>query len=124
MAFIRHPDGDRILVHAPDDEDFQRLLGGRIEHGEHSAETVARELLEELGVEVEVGALRQVIQNRFTWNGESHHDIHFVHDAVFRDASLYERDVFPRLDRASVARWRSLADPPPVRLVPEDLDLS
>jgi ADP-ribose pyrophosphatase YjhB (NUDIX family) len=123
LAVIRHPDGDRILVHAPDEEDFHRLLGGHVELGEHSSDTIARELREELGIEVIVGDLRQVIQNRFEWRGQAGHDVDFIHDARFADETLYDRDVFLRLDRPTRAVWRSLSNPPPVRLVPEGLEL-
>ena len=54
ICVFRH--GDKILAAEGFDsikqQTFYRPLGGTIEFGEHSSETVRRELLEELGAEV------------------------------------------------------------------------
>lgn len=68
-------DGDRVLLHQPEGWDFWVLPGGRCELGESSAETLRREMLEELGVEVEVGNLLWVTENFFHLDGVDFHEI-------------------------------------------------
>ena len=70
---------------------FHRPLGGGIEPGETSAEAVAREVREELGLEIENLTLLGVLENIFTWEGDPGHEIAFVYDGWFADASVYER---------------------------------
>lgn len=119
QAIVRHPDGTRILVSERPDAGFQRLFGGKIEHGELSQEALARELREELGVGA-VGDLLGVLQNRFVYQGKPGHEVVLVHDVRLLDGELYDRDVVPRLDRDdNVGVWRSLAVPPPVPLYAE-----
>jgi ADP-ribose pyrophosphatase YjhB (NUDIX family) len=94
LALIRR--GDRILVErcydSVKDEWFCRLLGGTVEFGERAAETVRRELLEELGAEVDVGGLVAAIENIFTFEGAPGHEICLIYECRPRDERLYERD--------------------------------
>lgn len=94
LALIRR--GDRILVERGRDdvknESFYRLLGGTVEFGEKAAETVRRELLEELGAEVDVGRLVATIENIFTFEGEPGHEICLVYECKFLDEQLYRLD--------------------------------
>jgi 8-oxo-dGTP pyrophosphatase MutT (NUDIX family) len=120
QALVRHPDGRHLLVSHPANSDFQRLLGGKVEHGELSDEALRREFDEELGVDVLVGPLRGVLQNRFEYQGQPGHEVVLVHDVELRDRSLYDREVLPRLDRDDAsAIWRSLDDPPDIPLYPD-----
>jgi ADP-ribose pyrophosphatase YjhB (NUDIX family) len=84
--------GDRILVERGRDdiknEMFFRLLGGTVEFGEKGAESVRRELLEELGAEAEVGRLVATIENLFTYEGQPAHEICLVYECAFRDQIL------------------------------------
>jgi ADP-ribose pyrophosphatase YjhB (NUDIX family) len=87
---IRH--ADRILVERGRDdiknETFFRLLGGTVEFGEKGAESVRRELLEELGAEAEVGRLVATIENLFTYEEQPAHEICLVYECAFRDQIL------------------------------------
>jgi len=51
---LRTPDGDVVLL--LNERDEWELPGGRIESGESSAECLAREILEELDLQVSIGA--------------------------------------------------------------------
>ena len=62
------------------------LPGGGVEHGERPAVTLAREVLEESGIEVEVGDLLGVHDTHFTGTApsgrlEDFHGVHLVHAA-------------------------------------------
>jgi 8-oxo-dGTP pyrophosphatase MutT (NUDIX family) len=72
---------------------FYRPLGGSIEFGERSSETIARELREELGVEVKELRYLGTLENIFIYNGEQGHEIVLVYDGAFVDEQLYEQPV-------------------------------
>ena len=86
LALIRR--GDEFLVERGRDtvkgEVFYRLLGGTIEFGERGADTVRRELHEELGVEAAVGRHLATIENIFAWEGSRWHEIVLVLEAAVR----------------------------------------
>ena len=88
---------DRILVMESYDtekkEYFYRPLGGRIEFGEYSTETICRELLEEINVEVDGSSLRYLgtVENIFTFNGKPGHEIILIYDGALKQLGLYER---------------------------------
>ena len=90
---------DRILVaegyDSVKDEHFYRPLGGGIEFGETSMDTVCRELMEELNVEVERGSLQHLgtVENIFMFLGKPHHEIVLIYDGALKDVALYDQAV-------------------------------
>ena len=99
IAICVFRNNDRILVaegydHVKD-EYFYRPLGGGIEFGETSAETVCREMMEELNVEVEKESLRYLgaVENIFHFNGTAGHEIVMIFDGALKASGLYEQAV-------------------------------
>jgi len=88
---------DRIIAAEGYDEvkheTFYRPLGGRIEFGEYSHQTIIRELREEIGAEVTNLRYLGTLENIFTYNGRPGHEIVLVYDGEFVDTSIYEREV-------------------------------
>lgn len=86
---------DRILVAEGYDpvkrQTFYRPLGGAIEFGERSEDTVRRELMEEIGAEVGEVWYLGTLENIFVFNGEHGHEIVMVYDGVLTDSGLYEQ---------------------------------
>jgi 8-oxo-dGTP pyrophosphatase MutT (NUDIX family) len=74
-------------------EYFYRPLGGKIEFGEHSMETICRELMEEIQVEVDRESLKYLgtLENIFTFNGKPGHEIVVIYDGVLKQAGLYNQ---------------------------------
>jgi 8-oxo-dGTP pyrophosphatase MutT (NUDIX family) len=70
---------------------FYRPLGGAIEFGEPSQQTVCRELMEEIGAEVDGLQYLGTVENIFVFNGEPGHEIVLVYDGVLTDSGLYEQ---------------------------------
>jgi 8-oxo-dGTP pyrophosphatase MutT (NUDIX family) len=110
---------NRILVNQGYDplksEYFYRPLGGGIEFGEPSRETVCRELLEELQVEVDQQSLEYLgaLENIFIFNGTPSHEIVLVYDGRLKEAGLYDRSVIVGKEANGEeirAGWKDLAD--------------
>jgi 8-oxo-dGTP pyrophosphatase MutT (NUDIX family) len=114
ICVFRHE--DKILVFEGFDpvkgEIFYRPLGGGIEFGESSEETVHRELREEIGADVKDLVYLGALENIFTFNGEPGHEIVQVYDGELTDSGLYEQAVItghePELNVSFEATWKSL----------------
>ena len=131
LALVRR--GDQILVEKGrdevKDETFFRLLGGTVEFGERGADTLRRELREELGAEADVGRLVAPIENLFTYEGESAHEICLVYECSLRDQRLYARDEWDAQEETSdgvrthPVSWRAIDSFGPGRRIfyPEQL---
>lgn len=90
---------NRILVAEGYDpvkvETFYRPLGGGIEFGENSKETICRELMEEVNLEVDQESLRYLgaVENIFMFNGSPGHEIVLVYDGELREPGVYAQGV-------------------------------
>ena len=73
----------KILTHRNANSDHYALIGGRVEIGENSADTVKREIKEELGKEVKITGYIATVENFFEINGLKYHEIMFVHKVEF-----------------------------------------
>lgn len=71
---------------------FYRPLGGAIEFGETAAETIVRELQEEIQADVTDLIYLGTLENIFTFNGEKGHEIILVYNGRFVDERLYQRE--------------------------------
>ena len=80
-AIIIH--NNKVLMHRSINESYHALLGGRVELGESSTDTVKREVMEELGKEVEITGYCCTIENFFNFRNSEYHEIMFVHFAEF-----------------------------------------
>lgn len=107
----------RILVNQAYDpvkeQHYYRPLGGGIEFGESSVQAVAREIREELGLEVLEPRLLGALENLFTYAGRPGHEIVMVYDGRFADAETYLRTELPGNEsdgQPFTAVWRGIAD--------------
>jgi len=95
LAICIFRNNDRILVAEGYDpvkkQTFYRPLGGAIEFGETSEETIHRELMEEIGAEVRDLKYLGTLENIFVFNGTPGHEIVQVYDGVLKDSGLYEQ---------------------------------
>jgi ADP-ribose pyrophosphatase YjhB (NUDIX family) len=102
---LRHPDErtrgddattDELLVSRlgpfPEDDEavFFRPPGGGVEFGETTTEAVVREFDEELDATVRIEGFAGVVENRFAFAGEHHHEHCFVYLVAFADDARYE----------------------------------
>lgn len=73
----------KILAHKNINSDHYALIGGRVKIGENSAETIKREIKEELGKDIEITGYIATIENFFEMKGSKYHEIMFVHKIEF-----------------------------------------
>ena len=116
LALCVFLNNNRILVAEGYDpikqQTFYRPLGGGIEFGETSADTVRRELKEELNVEVGELSYLGTLENIFVFNGTPGHEIVMVYDGALVDSGLYEQAVIvgieAEINESFNAMWKSL----------------
>ncbi|OHX29923.1 NUDIX hydrolase [Bacillus mycoides] len=100
---------ERLLVqeYRTGDETYYRPLGGAIELGEKSADTIIREFKEELHAEIEVTNYLGCLENIFHLDGEIGHEIIQLYSLRLLDTSLYEMELLNIKDEqtASYAKW-------------------
>ena len=109
--------GDRILVFEGYDpvkgETFYRPLGGGIEFGESSESAVRRELKEEINVEIADLKCLGMLENIFTFNGKSHHEIVLIYDGTLTESGLYDQALILGKEANGDdirALWKSMAE--------------
>lgn len=73
----------KILAHKDINSDHYALIGGRVEIGENSADTIKREIKEEIGKEIEITGYIATVENFFKMKGKKYHEIMFVHKIEF-----------------------------------------
>lgn len=75
----------KVLLHKNKRDDHYALLGGRVGIGEDSATAAKREVMEELGKEIEITGYVSTIENFFEMKGSKYHEILFAHRAEFKN---------------------------------------
>ncbi len=91
---------------------FYRPLGGGIEFGERGIEACAREMREELGVEMLDLRPLGMLESIFTFENAPGHEIVLLYEGRFADQALYDQEVLiaHEDDAAIRAVWRSITD--------------
>ena len=90
-----------------------RPPGGGIEFGERGAETVAREISEELRVRVQDPRYLGTIENIFTYLGIDGHQLVRIYEVRFEDPQLYQRELFDCVEATGApftCIWKAIAD--------------
>lgn len=88
-------DDGYVLLHRAAGENFWSMPGGRVEAGEPSAATLARELTEELGpaVDARVGRLLWVVENFFRYEEVTFHELGMYYlVTLHRDSPYLAKD--------------------------------
>jgi ADP-ribose pyrophosphatase YjhB (NUDIX family) len=94
-------DGADPKTHQP----FCRFLGGGIDFGETSQAALAREFQEEIQAELTEIEYITCLDNIFTFNGKTKHELIQLFRARFVDAAFYQLDeIFPLVEGDSVTQ--------------------
>lgn len=110
--------GQRILVEEFEGEHsrgigiYYRPIGGSIEFGEKSTDTLVREFEEELEVTVEIKKFIVCIENIFVINEQIGHEIILVYKVDFADKRNYNRNRFAIQENGEIsfAKWIGIQD--------------
>jgi ADP-ribose pyrophosphatase YjhB (NUDIX family) len=112
----------RILLQQAIGEDFWVLPGGRAELLESAAETLAREMKEELDVEIQIDRLLWIVENFFEYSKYRYHELSFIFLMRFpADSPLYRvNDSIQGVEGTAPAifRWFPLGELENVPLYP------
>ena len=82
-AIIIHD--NKLLVHNNVNESHVALVGGRVKIGESSEQTIRREIMEEMGKEIEIIEYVSTIENFFEADDMPYHEIMFVYRVDFKN---------------------------------------
>lgn len=108
IAICVFHDGNRILAAEGYDtikqQTYYRPLGGTIEFGERSEDTVRREIIEEINAEVSDLQYLGAIENIFIYEGEKGHELIQVYDGKLVDKTLYKKTFIQGIEQASPFR--------------------
>ncbi|MCQ6557294.1 NUDIX domain-containing protein [Paenibacillus mendelii] len=72
-------ENNKVLVQCDSEESFYRFPGGTVEFRETAAHAIARELMEEFDLGVEVGKLAAVSESILEYDGIQRHDCTLIH---------------------------------------------
>ncbi|MCM3782137.1 NUDIX domain-containing protein [Neobacillus mesonae] len=105
---------------------YYRPIGGTIEPGENSKQTIIREIKEEINAEITDPELIYVIENIFTFQEQLGHEIDFIYRADLTDPTLYELEAISGMEGEEdyTAVWKSidmLTNQAKMKLVPDGL---
>jgi len=92
---FRRPDGAILVARGFDRvkaQRFYRPIGGGIEFGELALEAARREVLEEIGAEIDGLRFLGTFENRFVFEDRPGHELVWMFEAAFVDRSFYERE--------------------------------
>jgi 8-oxo-dGTP pyrophosphatase MutT (NUDIX family) len=93
--------------HSKGNGPFYRPIGGTIELGERSHETLMREYIEELGEEIILQRYLSCIENVYEIDGNIGHEITQLYLVKFKNENLYQKETFMvrEAERVTYAKW-------------------
>lgn len=91
---------------------YYRPIGGTIEFGERSDETLIREFKEELGVDIFIKRYVTCVENIFRIDQNIGHEITQIYFVGFKDDRLYEKNNFVVIEgnKTTKAKWISIEE--------------
>jgi len=114
-------DGDRVLLHRMEMDDFWSLPGGRVGMLEPAENALKREMREELGIEIHIERLVWVVEDFFEYDDKPYHELAFYFlMALPHDSHLYKDEEFLGNDEGVnlFFKWYQLNELEKIRLYP------
>ena len=101
----------RFLTNTSEDVEFFVLPGGRVEMGEDTSQTLLREIMEELGEQIEIVCLKAITEDFFEFNSINFHEIQFMYVAKFKNKDIENHsDSFKGLENKDIYKWQNIND--------------
>ncbi len=113
-----------VLLQKPDNDPGYAFPGGHVALGEETRDTLQRELKEEIGADISVGALRWVSEIFFPWGDRPCHQICLYYDVTIIDSHTPREGAFPAVERMEGRdfsikfHWVPLASLPQIEVYP------
>lgn len=91
---------------------YYRPIGGTIELGEKSSDTITREYIEEIAVDIEIKRYMGCLENIFRIDGNLGHEIIQIYLVEFIDQNLYQKENFKVVEgkKTTFTKWISLEE--------------
>ncbi|MEI4770851.1 NUDIX hydrolase [Psychrobacillus sp. FJAT-51614] len=91
---------------------YYRLIGGTIEFGECSKDTIIREFKEETALDIEIIDYIVCLENIFNIEDNIGHEIIQIYLVEFKDQMQYQKESFKIVEGSKItyAKWISLTD--------------
>ena len=114
-------DADRVLLHQAKQDDFWNLPGGRVEMNESTEAAIQREMMEELGVFVQVEKLPFICEDFYEYDGVDMHEIGFYYVISLPEGhSFYNEPQFNGLEQDAnlTFRWFPIQETEQMEIYP------
>lgn len=102
--------GDKMLLQGAKGVDFFNLVGGRVQFNESTKIAFAREIKEELDIDVKNPKLFMICENFFNWQNHDVHELLFIYRIELPKSYLSRLDHFNILDKAEFTVWVDKAE--------------
>ncbi|MGE7919928.1 NUDIX hydrolase [Viridibacillus sp. NPDC093762] len=109
---------DKILLEEQDGKHskgiglYYRPIGGTIEFGEKSSETIIREYKEEIAVDILLKGYISCLENIFRIDGSIGHEVIQIYLVEFKNVAQYQKESFKVVEGSKItyAKWISKKD--------------
>lgn len=91
---------------------YYRPIGGTIELGEMSSETIIREFTEEMAVDIEIKSYIGCLENIFRIDENIGHEIIQIYLVEFNNQNLYQKESFEVIEgkKTTYTKWISIEE--------------
>ena len=97
-CIIYSKDGSKMLAHVEENSDHIALPGGGVKIGEQSLETVRREIMEELGLEVKNLKIKGTLENFFNYKDKKVHGLEIIYEGEFVSNQPYQEEILDGIE--------------------------
>lgn len=110
-AIVLSHDGKRILMTTKKDMNYYILPGGRVHGGEDTSQTIRRKFREELDIDIEVTALKLIVESFFKLKGSDYHELQYFYIIkVLEEKYENMTEQFTGNVEGNIYEWINVAD--------------
>ena len=104
-------DGKRILMTTKKDMNYYTLPGGRVNGGEDTSQTIRRKFREELDIDIEVTAIKLIVETFFKLKGKDYHELQYFYIIKILEEKYEDmQEQFTGNVEGIIYEWINIAD--------------